>query len=113
MFSFHELLCSKFVQHTCIVFDVVGIVVIVTGSTIRIDPCKTKIKKNFTREEYRLRGHSCWIKKQASSLLPQPNLSLAVVTSIHKPRIIMSIHFHKHVQWMLYYSVQCNMTMQQ
>lgn len=69
---------------------VVGIVVIVTGSTIRIDLCKTKMKKkNFTREEYRLRGHSCWIKKQASSLLPQPNLSLAVVTSIHslKPRI--------------------------
>lgn len=68
---------------------VVGIVVIVTGSTIRIDLGKTKIKKNFTREEYRLRGHSCWIKKQASSLLPQPNLSLAVVTSIHslKPRI--------------------------
>lgn len=68
---------------------VVGIVVIVTGSTIRIDLCKTKIKKNFTREEYRLRGHSCWIKKQASSLLPQPSLSLAVVTSIHslKPRI--------------------------
>lgn len=69
---------------------VVGIVVIVTGSTIRIDLCKTKKKKkNFPREEYRLRGHSCWIKKQASSLLPQPNLSLAVVTSIHslKPRI--------------------------